>query len=291
MATRKQTSAAKGQQGKDTKAPAKEAPKHRPATPAAVKAIKFSNGATIKTQLGKGKIAIVGYAPSSRMLAPYNDESWDIWGVNELYMVAPRVDVLFELHHREWLTQKERNPDHLKWLKEAKVPVMMLEHYADIPHSVPYPKDDIMRRFGGYFTNSISWMLALAIFAQPAEIGLWGVDMATTEEYQGQRPSVEFFVGWAKGAGIKVTVPPQCDLLKAAWLYGYQDREITQMCKKMKARIQELQSRAQQYQGQIQNLSSAMNQMLGAKDDVDYWMRTWVYGEPLKGQEDVSKKT
>lgn len=239
-----------------------------------------------RPQDGKAKIAIVGYAPSSREKAPYDDKSWDIWGVNELYKIAPRVDVLFELHDKFWLTQKERNPKHLEWLKAAKIPIFMQEHYDDIPASVPYPKADIVNRFGTYFTNSISWMIALAVFVRPDEIGIWGVDMATEIEYQGQRPSVEYFIGWAQGAGIKVHLPAECDLLKSFFLYGYDDREITEMALKMRGRVQELDTRAKQYQANMASNQAAFNQMVGALDDTKYWMRTWVYGDPMKDKQE-----
>src|SRR3981189_2150960 len=48
---------------------------------------------------GPLKVALIGTAPSSRMLAPYNDPSWKIWACSPGNMnVLPRVDVWFELH-------------------------------------------------------------------------------------------------------------------------------------------------------------------------------------------------
>src|SRR5713226_4715918 len=45
------------------------------------------------------KIAMIGTAPSSRMLAPFNDPSWKIWACSPGNMNAlPRVDTWFELH-------------------------------------------------------------------------------------------------------------------------------------------------------------------------------------------------
>ena len=37
------------------------------------------------------KIALVGTAPSSRMLAPYNDPSWKIWGCSPGATAAPAL--------------------------------------------------------------------------------------------------------------------------------------------------------------------------------------------------------
>jgi len=56
---------------------------------------------------GPGKIAIIGKAPSSMQLAPYNDESWEIWSINDsIYrQQVPRASRQFELHNIELTKQ------------------------------------------------------------------------------------------------------------------------------------------------------------------------------------------
>jgi len=192
------------------------------------------------------KIAIVGKAPSSLGLAPYNDESWQIWTLSDLVLCkqSPRFDVQFELHTTD-LLGGPRKP-YLDWLASvADKPVIVREANGDIPLGIPYPKDEIVAKYGGYFTNTVSWMIALAIEMQPDEIGIWGVDMAAIgpeAEYGHQRPSCEYFLGVAVGRGIKVFTPPQCDLLKCAGLYGFDARQ-SDMFAKWKARCSELSGR------------------------------------------------
>jgi hypothetical protein len=232
------------------------------------------------------KVAIVGFAPSSMMLAPWDDKSFEIWGVNELYQVAPRIDVLFEIHDYELLRSKKRFARHLEWLRNnTTIPVFTQEVFPDIPKSVKFPKDELVEKYGRYFTNSISWEIALAMELGFNEIHLYGVDMATSEEYGDQRPSVEYFVGLARASGIKVYVPPESDLLKCFNLYGFEDKAATEIHLKMKARAAELDQRIQQLQTQGSNINAQLNQMVGAKDDVQYWMRTHSYGD--KGVEDM----
>ena len=228
----------------------------------------------------KRRVAIVGFALSSRDKAPFTDPEVEIWGVNELYKAVPRIDVLFELHDRFWLTQKERNPEHLKWLQETSIPVYMLDHYEDIPRSIRFPIELIVKEFGTYFTNSISYLIALAIYLKFDEIGIYGVDMATDSEYGSQRPSVEYFIGVARGRGIDVILPAECDLCKTMHMYGYHDNEITELAKKVKAREQELQGRIQQLSQQKATTEAMLNQLLGARDDVLYWRRNWLYSTP-----------
>lgn len=260
--------------------------------PAAKPVAKPAPKPTKKLTVGKKKkVAICGFAPSSMHLAPYDDDEFEIWGCNEFYSVAERVDVLFEIHSRKFLVNKKRNKDHLKWLTEnKKIPVFMQQKYDDIPASIKYPLKELTERYGNYFTNSISYMLALAIDLEFEEIHVYGVDMATSEEYGPQRPSVEYFLGICKAAEImsgkcKLYIPPECDLLKTFFLYGFDDDKITEMKLKMESRKAELQGRLNQYKAVADSNIAAMNQMLGAIDDVGYWGRNYHYGD---GGEDAS---
>jgi hypothetical protein len=264
--------------------------KKRPGRPKKTVAKKQA-GIKINEQNRKWKVAICGYAPSSRDLAPYDDDSYEIWGVNELYMLNKRIDVLFEMHHYKFLTAKERNPNHLKWLQNAKIPIIMLQHYNDIPTSVPYPLGEIEKKFGTYWTNSISYMIALAVHLNFKQIDIYGIDMATQNqnngEYSMQRPSVEYFIGVAQGAGIKVVIPPQCDLLKTQFRYGYDQEMITAWNLKMIARKKELAQRKQGYQKAAENQIAAMHQMMGAIDNMNYMGRC--HQTPLLDEHEVLK--
>ena len=169
------------------------------------------------------KVAIVAYAPS-RVLAPFNDPTWEIWGLNELYGYIPdRWDVWFEPHSAEVMRRTANFEKHHEWLKAQTKPIYMKEHYPGIPASVAYPIKQVLDRFGTYFNNSVSWLIALAILEGATEIALYGVDMALGTEYSDQRPSCEYMIGFARGMGIPVYVPTECDLLKSAWLYGFED--------------------------------------------------------------------
>lgn len=234
-------------------------------------------GTTYKVPV-KENIAIVGFA-SSRSRAPYDDPSWEIWGVNELYMVedVKRIDVLFELHDLSWIREGKRNPKHIEWLKKASIPIWMQAHYDEIPQSVPFPKDQLVERFGRYFTNTISWEIALAIVLGAKKIALYGVDMATDIEYTSQRPSVEYFVGLARGMGIEVYVPPESDLLKTPYLYGFEDGELSVFATKLKEYQAQQQGMAQTMQAQINAAVAKANQAAGASGTIDYILRAFVY--------------
>ena len=187
----------------------------------------------------KKKLAIVGFA-GTRDDAPYNDPEFEIWTVNNLYRFVPRQDVIFELHTREQIDAEMVHgvdgKTYVEELRAMKIPVYMQEAYPDIPSAVRYPIEEMVSAFGiprknpnvkdAYFTNSISYMLALGIYQGFEEIHVYGVDMAVGTEYNEQRPSCEYYVGIAVGRGIKVYLPTESDLLKTRFMYGYEEAKL-----------------------------------------------------------------
>lgn len=224
------------------------------------------------------KVAIVGTAPSSRDLAPFDDESWKIWGVSNVYQHIPKWDCWFELHDLETRKNEQEYPGHYDWLKKQTTPVYMQQTHEEIPASVEYPKQEIIGEFGGYFTNSVSYMIALAIHRGAEQIGIFGVDMAVQDagghsEYAHQRPSCEYFVGIAVGRGIKVDIPPESDLLKAARLYAYETAGAFAL--KARVRRKELQQRIAKADQESQDARDRSVFLQGAVDNLD-WIKTWV---------------
>ena len=227
----------------------------------------------------KDKVAIVGFAPTWP-LAPFKDDSFEIWGCNEFHLIAPRIDLLFELHGRREIEEKERDKvkqEHVTWLRNSKIPILMQRHFDDIPNSIPYPKDHIIEKYGNYFTNTISWQIALALDLGFKEIHLYGVNMANDEEYASQRPSVEYFVGLARGMGIKVYIPDQSDICKAWTLYGFEDEMATVIHKRIKHFQDENVQKKQQLEAQAQNAIAGMHQAIGCVQATEYLQKAFLY--------------
>lgn len=152
------------------------------------------------------KIALVGCAPSYTD-APFRDPEWTVWACSSKNMRAlPRWDAWFELH-------VPLGPNHyVEWLRT--LPIVYVREAAGLPGEALYPEADMRARFGPYFfTSSIAYMFALAITRKPEMIGLWGVEMATSGEYAGQRPGCHYFTQMARNEGIDVEVPDGCGLL------------------------------------------------------------------------------
>lgn len=169
----------------------------------------------------RNKVAIVGFAESSRSLAPFNDPAWSIWAMNQLYRRIPRADRWFEIH-ANFLDHVVEGTDHQKWLSESPIPIYMVDRIPGIPNSVRFPVERVMKGHLDYFTSSVAFMIALAIEEGFKEIGLWGIDLIVGDEYFYQKACAEFWLGVAHGKGITVTLPHTTALCKQSHRYGYQ---------------------------------------------------------------------
>lgn len=229
------------------------------------------------------KIAIVGTAPSSRSLAPVNDLSWKIWGCSAGNQgLLPRVDAWFEIHSNLlWPEHEHFGKPYLDWLKQQTFPIYMQDNSL-IERAIPYPKEEIIAEFGRYFfTSSFAWMMALAIKQGAKEIGLWGVDMASRDEYILQRSGGHFFIQEAVRRGIIVHIPKESDLAQPPALYGFDDS--TNFMRKLCAREKELKDRVGPMKQQREQLTQNITYLEGALEDIDYVKSIWGGAQSASG--------
>jgi hypothetical protein len=244
----------------------------------------------------KEKVAIVGCA-DSKTLAPFNmPQDWEFWGVNNLHLTLPKApwSRWFELHSFSYdqatNTYFRRGKNdfrgqpvavYLESLQKLSIPVYMQRPWPVIPNAVQYPVEAILQRFGGYFTNTISWMIALAIHEGFKTIGIWGVDMAVSSplrsqnEYSHQRPSCEYFIGLARGMGIEVIVPDQCDLLKTRFLYCFQEPQEAAFNKKVESMELSMQQRQAEAEAKMKNSEAKIHQYIGARSALQEIKKIW----------------
>ena len=192
------------------------------------------------------RLAIVGFADSSRDAAPFDDPTWEVWALNQLYRHIPRFDRWFEIHRRDvFEADTVRDTNYVGWLQTSPVPVYTCQTYPDIPNSVRYPIERVgalmgmteeqvarwlhslaefgaARGKGPYLQSAIGFMIALGIVEGFEEIGLWGIDLVVGGEYEYQKANAEFWLGYAMARGIKVTIPETSALLRQLYVYGYE---------------------------------------------------------------------
>jgi len=248
----------------------------------------------------KEKVYIVGCA-SSKDIIPWNDKDAEYWGVNNLYgipLAGAHYDRWFEIHNiwidpkngkmiRRGSTEFRGQPimEYLQGIAKLDCAVYMQKHWINlIPNSVPYPLDDLVQWFIAkgfsidkcrYLTNTISYEIVLAIFLGFKEIQVWGVDMSIGTEWENQRPSCEFWLGVAQGMGINVVIPPQADLLKTRFMYGFEEKQQDLWKEKMeKIRIDMKLKRLQIEQRHAQD-TQAIQQYIGGESVVAEINKIW----------------
>jgi hypothetical protein len=182
---------------------------------------------------GGRKIAIVGFAESWK-LAPFGDPTVDIFGLNELHKYVPRWTYWIDIHDGETLGATKRDltdgdqKRHLEWLaQDHGKPIFMQPQLCTprFPSAVPFPLDTLTPLCPDgmpYFTSSIGMMIAWAIQQDYAWIGLYGIDLASDEEYRFQRANAEYYVGLARGMGKTVVIAPGSAIGKAGHVYGFE---------------------------------------------------------------------
>ena len=233
------------------------------------------------------KVALVGSAPASVRLAPYNDPEWQIWGCSPgVYGVAPRVNQWFEMHLWE-PGQPWFSPEYCQWLAALPgrdVKLWTGQHIDALPGSLVYPADKIIAKYDPhrwFCSSSLFWMMAMAIEEGATAIGFWGVDMAAGEEYEMQRAGIHFLTYIALSKGIEVGIPPESDLFTPRFRYGVD--EWTHAYRKMRARKMELEMRRRDAEAQAANATNQVYFLRGAEDDLKYCHDTWADKSPHVG--------
>ncbi len=135
----------------------------------------------------------------------------DVFVFNEMVSrgAVSRADYVLQLHKPVvWRSSQNRNDaKHYDWLKSTDITVLMQDHYEDVPASVKFPLDEMLAEFKGaerYFTTTVGFAIAYAIYKGYKRIELYGVEMETNTEYAHQRPCVAYWCGVAYGRGIEV---------------------------------------------------------------------------------------
>lgn len=228
----------------------------------------------------KDKLVVLGTADPTRGMAPYQDQSYEIWSVAvaATYPDVARIDKMFELHTSGYW---EQDPNVKKRLAETTIPIFMHEHIDDIPSSVELPIEEL-KKYRRYFTSTLAYMLALAYHARKTEkrpkvVELYGVHMSAGEEYADQRPCCEYWLGMLQASGAKVVLAPGGALLAANSMYGYED--YNPACWEMQQRIFGIQGGIRNSDSELQRWTIQKAKNEGALFEAEYWLHKAQRGE------------
>ena len=228
------------------------------------------------------KIAIIGFTPS-RAQAPFADPEYEIWCENALFVHrdVPRCSRWFDLHAPEIIDEQRLN-----FYQQITVPVFLHDVREDVPGSIKFPKTQIeefvaglasgsANMLGEYQTNSISWMIAFAMWEGFTTIDVYGVDMSQDSEYRFQKSCVEYFLGICRGRGIEVNIPETSDLLKATHQYGYGSdngyrAKLIERKKQFQERLDGFAKKIEQHRAEIQQFKIECGVLTGAIETTNW---------------------
>jgi hypothetical protein len=211
------------------------------------------------------RAVIVGTA-QTWVLTPWADPSAYIVSLNDAYRMPGfvRADAWYELHpldhfYHPPLNQQVyahqipaghycRPAEHKAWLAQQVIPVWLHPDHAtqdpasaSWPHAKPLPLADITNYFGRYFTSGPALMWAHLMLQGYREIHVYGIHLATEQEYRDQRPQFEFLAGRFLGRGKQtmtvkdglrhyetpeghLVFPEASPILQADWMYAIEKK-------------------------------------------------------------------
>ena len=144
----------------------------------------------------------------------------ETWTVNDTYKYAKRVDKHF-LFHKQIYRLFDNEPV-FNWKEMNKLPCVITTHeIAELKNREPYPLNEIISLLETDFLgHSGAYLLAYACYLKVTDnaydqiyLDNWyfqasGENSATDGRF------VEYWIGYAKGLGIKIWLPPQSWLCK-----------------------------------------------------------------------------
>lgn len=179
-------------------------------------------------------VSILGLAPGWNKCPP-DQETWVIGKALLKQELPARIDRIFSMDKTDEMGSFDKKSPHYmgyplkKFIEKMNGPgVPFVTSYCvpGLEHCEPYPLKEIVERYGVlYFTNTICYMIAYAMFNGYERIDIWGVRQQGKAEYVRERRGVEFWLGLAAGTGVLITVNGPSPLLHDDIVYGYKKTE------------------------------------------------------------------
>jgi len=160
------------------------------------------------------KVTIIGKGRTWNQ-APQEGECW---GITQLVLRRP-VDLVIDMnvyHDGRW-GEPERVSAEMakKKCADENIP------YIDLSN---YPLKAVMEKFDtDYFSSTVDYAIALALYKGYDEIDMYGVTMDGGSDYYKIKCGADFWCGYAKGLGVKVFIQKPTAVMRTpdGKVYGY----------------------------------------------------------------------
>jgi len=146
--------------------------------------------------------------------APHEGENW---GITQLVLRRP-VSLVIDMNRYNdgrWGEQEKQEAR-----RAVELCAVTGTPYIDLDN---YPFAEVMERYDtDYFSSTVDYAIALALYRGYDEIHLYGVTL-TIADYSRLKCGCDFWCGYAKGLGAKVTVHGESNVMRTidGLVYGY----------------------------------------------------------------------
>ena len=213
------------------------------------------------------KIAILGNSPGWER-APFDNKDWEIWACNKFALGLERCERIFEIHRR-WNEDDPASPDkkYLSDLRKIEKPKIV---YSIIPiggkANVVLNRRAMFKKYGStWFSSSFGYMIAQAFNLGFKEVGFWGVDMESREEYVVQQAGVRHFIDLAPFLGIKIHIPDYSLLNREA--IPYPDRFETTLALTLENKAQRIAKLIVQENSRLEEEKARASKFMGTLEE------------------------
>lgn len=218
-----------------------------------------------------------GYAWDSCV---FRDPNKDYWTLNNMYSapVGPDVfDEWFQIHRPGSGLGSVDEAAMRAFLSNWKKPCWVQKDWGDdliVTNPWIYPIKEVIETYCPkdvnevnypYFTNSIDYMICLAMLRNYKEVHLHGVEFIAgcDDEYYQMRQSINFYIGQAQARGVKVIIQPHSSLLKGPYWYGYGNKSKDSLEKYMTKEMKTFQEQRDECLQQIRDLEQRYSTLDG----------------------------
>ncbi len=154
---------------------------------------------------------------ATRVMCPFDAETWICnMGYWQVFQLDGHFTRLFLTHTqvKDIYGTEAFNWEHFNKLANAGIRIYNTHKVKGL-NSIPYPYKRISKKFNTeYFSNTISYMIALALDMGYKKIRFYGCDMMTSAEYAWEKGGLEYWLGRAHGMGVKTEISEGSSLLK-----------------------------------------------------------------------------
>ena len=169
-------------------------------------------------------IAIIGNGPSVARSDGQGGVTWakdfrgyphPIWAVNGGWLRHPgQCQLGFVMDDptlRKYQDISPWNKEYHNKLKKVEIPIFATRRIRSFPSFIEFPLQEVVEKFNDvYFGETVHYMIAFALMIGVKEIDLFGCDYkGARTKLQHERAGTEYWLGIAKGAGIKVNLDLQ----------------------------------------------------------------------------------